>query len=260
MGFRTYSLAFVAVLATAFAASCLTAAGGVAVSGGTLVGYFDAGFSPSKLSTTEPRPIRLRVAANFVANRGTGPFPAMEELIFRTDKQIGIDVRKTPTAGEIPGCGSGRQPPRTVAALRKACAAAVIGGGRMEVQVQLPDQPPVSIDSELTALNGGVKGGKRRVYIHAFLTAPAPGWIVTTAEIRKIRDDTYGMEAAASIPKIAGGYGSITSFAFSLKQGILTATCPNGRLDFDVQAAFADGTQMAQPVVRTCTGKEQSAS
>jgi len=156
---RAYFAACAVVLAAALPTGGLAAAEKpVEAAAGTLVGYFNADFTPKKLSKTKPTPIRLEVSANLRANQKTGHFPALKELFFKFDKHIGIDVREIPTPDEIPGCSSGRLPRRTIDAVRKACAAAVIGNGHLKGEVQFPDQPMIPIESELLIINGGVEG------------------------------------------------------------------------------------------------------
>jgi hypothetical protein len=67
-----------------------------------------------------------------------------------------------------------------------------------------------------------------------------------------------------SIPKIAGGSGSVTSFDLTVNrkftykgksQSYLTAKCPDGHLDGKGTAIFSDGTRATGSVIRTCTGK-----
>ena len=48
----------------------------------------------------------------------------------------------------------------------------------------------------------------------------------------------------ATIPKIAGGSGSVTDFNLTInKKGYLLAKCPDGHLDAQGEAIFADGTR-----------------
>lgn len=252
----TYPAAFVAVLVAAVATGGLAVAEKpVVVTAGNPIAYFNAEVSPATLPKTKPAPIRLAVSTTFKAPGATTHPPAAKELLFKVDKHVGIDVRKIPAAGELTGCpGLGR--PRSIGALRKACAEAVIGGGRMQVEVQFPDQPPISVESKLLVLNGGIEGGVTKAYLYTYFTAPVTSWVVTTVKIKKVRERRYGMEVAASVPKIAGGAGSVTFFTLWLKRGVFSATCPDGRLDFHNRSVFADGTQLTQPVIRTCTARE----
>jgi hypothetical protein len=256
---RAYLAAFVAVLAAAVATSGLAAADKpVTPLPDNPEPFFYAEFSPKKLSKmrSKPTPIRLDVSANLRANQKTGHLPALKELFFKLDKHMSLDLSEVPTGEEVPGCGLGARPPQSVDALRKICAPAVIGGGRMAVEVQFPDQPPIPVESQVLILNAGAKRGVTTLFLLARFTAPVMGWVVTTAKVDQIRERRYRMEVAASVPKIAGGAGSITRFAFSLKRGILSATCPDGRLNVHNRSVLADGTQLAQTAIRACTARE----
>ena len=87
---------------------------------------------------------------------------------------------------------------------------------------------------------------------------------MTTVKIKKIKKGRYGLLSVASIPKIAGGSGSVTSFNLKIdkkytykgrKVSVLSAKCPDGKLQAKATAIFADGTKAAAEFVRTCKGK-----
>lgn len=101
------------------------------------------------------------------------------------------------------------------------------------------------------------------LFIHAYITVPTPAAIVTTVKIKKIHKGRYGLLSVASIPKIAGGSGSVKSFSLTInkrytykgkKMSVLTAKCPDGKLQAHATAVFADGTKAAATIIRTCTG------
>jgi len=79
---------------------------------------------------------------------------------------------------------------------------------------------------------------------------------VTTVKIQKHKNGRYGLKSVASIPKIAGGSGSVTDFNLTIhKKGYLLAKCPDGHLDAQGEAVFADGTRAKGMVTRPCTPK-----
>jgi hypothetical protein len=107
----------------------------------------------------------------------------------------------------------------------------------------------------LLVINGGFSGGTTTLYIHAYFSAPVTGAIVTTLKIKKVKNGRYGLKTVATIPKIAGGSGSVKSFNLAItKRGVLSAKCPDGKLQANATAIFADGTKASAPIVRTCTG------
>jgi hypothetical protein len=217
---------------------------------GDLEVQYNGGFSPKVISKKKPTPITFNVAAKVASLDPVEKHPpALREFVIEGDKHATFDVKGTPT------CESGQIQSTTSEAARKACAPALIGSGKTDVEVKFPEQPPIIAHSELLAFNGGVKDGTTTLYIHAFLTAPVVAAVVTTVKIKKIRKGRYGLLSTATIPKIAGGSGSPVFFTLTLKKGIIDATCPDGHLNARGVGAFDDGTKVNGIVVRPCTGK-----
>ena len=167
-----------------------------------------------------------------------------------TDKNGAINVKG------LAVCKSGQLQSRDTNAARKACPKAIIGTGKTTVEVQFPEQNPINVNSELLVFNGGFSGGTTTLYIHAYFSAPVTGAIVTTLKIKKVHNGRYGLKTVATIPKIAGGSGSVKSFNLKInKKGVLTAKCPDGKLQAKATAKFSDGTQAGPAtILRTCTG------
>ena len=186
-------------------------------------------------------------------NRLAGPSgkhpPALREVLIEGDKYGSISVKGIPT------CASGQLQSRTSKAAREACGPALIGSGKTDVEIKFPEQPPIDVHSELLAFNGGFKGGVTTLYIHAYLTAPVVAAVVTTVKVKKVHKGRYGLESIATVPKIAGGSGSVTFFTLTLNKGIISATCPDGHLQAQGTAVFANGIRARGTVVRPCTGK-----
>lgn len=252
-------------LAASVAALAVLVAGGTALAGdkpvsveaGNLVFTFNGGFSPKSLPKNELAPITLTASGKIVAKDGTHP-PALKEAIVETDKNGAVNVKG------LPVCKSGQLQSRNTAAAKKACPQAIIGSGHTSVEVQLPEQRPIPVDSALTVFNGGQKGGTTTFYIHAFFTAPVSGAIVTTVKIKKINRGRYGLKSVASIPKIVNGAGSVTSFDLKIgktytykgkKVSVLSAKCTDGKLQAFASSVFADGTKASAGLIRTCTSK-----
>jgi hypothetical protein len=217
---------------------------------GNLEVQYNGGFSPTALSKKKPTPITFNVAAKVASLDPDEPHPpALREFVIEGDRHGGIDV-----AG-IPTCTSGELQSRTSAAARKACGPALIGSGKTDVEVKFPEQRPILAHSELLAFNGGVKGGVTTLFIHAYLTAPVVAAVVTTVKVKKIHKGRYGLESVATVPKIAGGSGSVVFFTLTLNKGIIKATCTDGHLDARGTASFSDGTEAKGTVTRPCTPK-----
>jgi hypothetical protein len=242
------------MVATLAAVAALTVSGLAAAEkpvrsvSGEIETIFNGGFSPKVLSKRKPTPITFNISAK-IKKIGGGHPPAMKEFLLEGDKHASISVKG------IPVCKQGKLQSTTSAQARKVCGPALIGTGKTEVGIKFEEQPEVPAKSELLVFNGGFKGGVTTLFIHAYITVPTPAAVITVVKIKKIHKGRYGLLSVASIPKIAGGSGSVKSFSLKLNKGILSATCPDGHLNARGTATFADGTKLSGGVVRPCTGK-----
>ena len=243
------TMAIAALIAVSVAGIATGANKPVTVEAGNLVFTFNGGFSPTKLPKKKLAPIMLSAKGQIATKDGTHP-PALKEVVVETDKNGAIDTKG------VPVCKSGQLQSRDTKAAEKVCKGAIIGTGTTGVEIQFPEQNPIPVTSKLLVFNGGTAGGKTTLFIHAYITVPTPAAIVTTVKIKKIHKGRYGLLSVASIPKIAGGSGSVTSFSLKVgnKKKVLSAKCPDGKLQANALAKFADGTTVSAGIVRTCTG------
>lgn len=242
------TMAIAALIAVSVAGIATGANKPVTVEAGNLVFTFNGGFSPSKLPKKKLAPITLTASGKIATKDGSHP-PALKQVIVETDKNGAINV------SGVPACKSGQLQSRDTKAAEKACKQAIIGKGQTTVEVQFPEQKPIDVSSKLLVFNGGKSGGTTTLFIHAYFSAPVTGAIVTTVKIKKVKNGRYGLKSVATIPKIAGGSGSVKSFNLTInKRGVLTAKCPDGKLQAHATSMFADGTKAAATIIRTCTG------
>jgi len=231
----------------------------VTVRAGNLVFTANGGVTPKALSKTKMEPISLTVQGK-IADAAGGHPPALIEAVVDTDKAGTVDVRGVPT------CKQGQLEAQTTAAAKKACPTAIVGTGTTDVEVLFPESNPIPIHSQLTAFNGGTKGGKTTIYIHAFLTSPISAAIVTTVKIAKERKGPYGIHSVASVPKIANGAGSVTAFSLTFpkrlfsykgkKHGYLLAKCDDGSFVAQAEVKFSNGEKVGPAkITRACTPK-----
>jgi CxxC motif-containing protein len=230
-------------------AGIATAEKPVKVRAGNLDLTFNGGFTPKTLSKTKLTPISLNVSADIKTVDGTHP-PALKEFNVETDKNGAINVKG------LPVCTASKLQSQDTKHAEAICKTAIIGSGQATAEIQFPEQAPIPAKSKIIAFNGGFKGGVTTLFVHAYLTVPTPAAIVTTVKVKKISNGRYGLEAKSSIPKIAGGSGSVTHFNLAInKKGVLSAKCPDGKLQAHGTAVFTDGTRASAEVIRTCTGK-----
>jgi hypothetical protein len=224
---------------------------------GNLELTFNGGFSPKTLPKTTPAPIALTAEGQIKTLDGSHP-PALTEFLVETDKSGIVNTTGFPT------CTSGKLQSQDTAHAEAICKSSIIGTGKTNIQIAFPESKVVPVSSKLLVFNGGTKGGVTTFFIHAYITVPVPSAVVTTVKIKKIHNGPFGYLSTASVPKIAGGSGSVTSFALTInkkytfkgkKMSILSASCPSGKLQAHGTAVFSDGTRASAGIVRPCTGK-----
>jgi hypothetical protein len=139
-----------------------------------------------------------------------------------------------------------------------------VGVGDTEFEVAFPEQPPQLAAGKLVAYNAGVSAGKTKLLLYTYLGAPVSSAVVIKVQISKVRKGRYGLEAIAKIPKVAGGYGSLTSISLKLDRefmlrdqpkSYLLAKCPDGQLLTKGTGVFSDGSRLSGTVARTCRPK-----
>ncbi len=214
-------------------------------------------FSPKRLSMTKQTPIALTLEGEIQEKDGSHP-PALTKAVVEIDKNAMIDVKGYPT------CRPSRIRSVDTRQAEAACGTAIIGIGTADYEVKLAEQPPpVVLDPQIIVFNGGVKGGVTTLYIHADVTVPVLQPIIATVKIKKIHHGRYGTEAIATIPPIANGNGSVRTFQLKIDKkftykgnrvSVLTAKCPDDRLQAHTTVYFADGTRLSTEFVRPCRG------
>ncbi len=253
---RKYLMVIIA-LGALIAASVAGMASAEKTQVGNLIFEADGGFKPKALPKQTMAPIALTASGKISMADGSHP-PALKEVLVETDKNGSINVKGYPT------CTSGKLQSQDTKHAEDICRSAIIGSGNTGVQIAFPESKVVPVNSKLLVFNGGFKGGVTTLYIHAYITVPVPAAIVTTLKIKKVNKGRYGIYTVASVPKIAGGSGSVTSFEVKIdkkfnykgkKVSVLTAKCPDGRLQAKATAVFVDGTRASAEFTRPCTGK-----
>jgi hypothetical protein len=222
---------------------------------GNLILTDNGGISPSKLPRHEQAPVTATLSASATTADGSH-LPAAREVVIDVDKNIHVN------ATGLPICRGSQLEARDTKAARRICGKAIVGTGSGVVEIAFPEQKPIVVSSPLTMFNGGVKGGKTTIFVHAFITVPVPAAIVTTVKITPIRRGPYGIHTVAKIPVIAGGAGSITKFNLRVgrkfiykgqKKSYLTASCPTGHYLTKGQVLFDDDTLIKITHVLPCT-------
>jgi hypothetical protein len=215
----------------------------------------NGGISPQKLPRKGSAPVTAHLIGEIGTVDGSHP-PALKTVDIDVDKTISID------AVGVPVCRAQEIQARSSTSAKRACADAIVGSGKAEVEVAFPEQAPFSATGPVTIFNGGVKGNTTTVLLHAYVSVPAPTAIVAKATVTKIHKGRFGLRILAQLPKIAGGSGSVTKFTLEVgrtytykgkKKSYLSASCPTGSWATKGQVSFTDGSQLGILHVFPCT-------
>jgi len=215
----------------------------------------NGGILPSRLPRHRQVPISGRIQAEIGTTDGSHP-PAVREVNVDFDRTIQLHAKG------VPVCRGSQLEARDTKAAKRVCGKAIVGSGSARVEIAFPEQRPITTTSPLVVFNGGVRGRRTTMFIHAFITVPVPAAVVTRVRITRKRRGRYGMNADAKIPPIAGGAGSATYFKLALgrrftyrgrKKSYLTASCPTGSYLTKGHVLFADGTRLGLTHVLPCT-------
>jgi hypothetical protein len=206
----------------------------------------DGGITPSTLPRHGKAPVTARLNGEISTKDGSHP-PAFESIDLKIEKNISIDPVGLPT------CRAGQLQATSSAAAKRACGEAIVGSGEAEVEVAFPEQAPFRSTGPLILFNGGQKGPTTTLLLHAYVNVPAPTAIVVPATVTRIHEGRFGLRIQATVPKIAGGSGSVTEFELKVgrrftykgqKKSFLTAGCPNGVWIAKGEAKFVDDTTL----------------
>jgi hypothetical protein len=225
---------------------------------GTLRITFDGGFAPKSLPRHQPAPITVRVDGKITTTDGSHP-PPLKRL------QIELNRAGTISSQGLPACTQSLlQSTSTEAALAR-CRAALVGGGSFEAALELGGV--VSAHGEALVFNGRA-GSRNELLLHFYTAVPIRATLVLPLTIRRQAQGRYGTVMTTTIPKLAGGFGSITSLKLRIgreysyrgeRRGYISAACaapagfpgasfPFARGNF----IFAGGRDIHATLTRNC--------
>ena len=184
-------------------------------------------------------PVGLRLSNSIWTDDGSHP-PAATEARFEFDKSFQFDLSR------VERCRGGVH--FDIRTGVSPCEKYKFASGRIKVEVAYPENPPMVVGGRAIAF----KSGPREFTIHAFIPAPVTADVVIPVAIGRAPAGIYGLRATASIPKIAGGYASLTYLGLRFRKGLFSVACPRGRLQTRVTNSFADGTKLSGALLLPC--------
>lgn len=237
-----------------------TAARGELAQEGNLIVSFDGGISPHALPRKGVAPVAVEVATAIKAADGTDPPPQLREITIAINREGKIFDRGLPT------CRLHDIQPSTMASARAICGGAIVGSGRVNVRVQIPDQTPFDFSGPLLVFNAKRVNGKRRLLAQVYGSRP-PSSFVLTFRISS-RGGRFGTVIKTRLPKEAKRWAYVTEFEMRLRRiytyggrrhSFISAGCsaPNGYPGALYPFAkgtfeFAGGRAVSSTLIRDC--------
>jgi hypothetical protein len=211
-------LALLGVLGTAVARGERTQYGNLIVS-------LDGALAPLKLPRDRPAPTSIHLEGGLQTADGS--------LLPRVTRvELGLPGQGILSTRGLPTCSRHRLLNTKPAEALAACRPALIGHGRLEAHVVVPNQAPFEIQARLLAFNGRV-GGHRAILLHAFAASP-PTVSVVPFLIRP-GSGRFGTALVANLPAALGPWPHFARFEISLSRryayrgrsrSYLSASCP----------------------------------
>jgi hypothetical protein len=192
---------------------------------GNLIVSLDGGLSPLKLPRDRLAPVAVRLEGGLRTADGS-LLPRVTRIALGLPGQGVLSTRGLPT------CDGRRLRNAKPAEALAACGPALVGHGRLEAQVVVPNQAPFTIRARLLAFNGHV-GSHRAILLHAFSASP-PTVSVLPFLIRP-GSGRFGTALVGNLPAALGPWPHFARFEMTLSRrydyrgrsrSYLSASCP----------------------------------
>ena len=228
---------------------------------GNLIVSLDGDLAPLKLPRDRAAPVSVSLDGGLQTADGA-LLPRVTEL------ELGLPGRGIVSTQGLPTCSRRQLRNTTTAEALEACGDALVGSGRLQADVLLPNQGPFRVHAELLAFNG-TAGGKRAVLMHAF--AAKPPTVVVLPFVFRQRGGRFGTALVADLPPTLGPWPHFAHFQMTLgrryeyrgrSRSYLSASCP---LPPSLTAGFfslakatftlLDGSEIGTGIARGCRAR-----
>jgi hypothetical protein len=236
------------------------AAGGETVRQGGLQVSFGGSVAPKVLPRTGATAVSVTIRGG-VRALTDGPPPSLRRIAIEVNR-VGVLDRRG-----LPACPAGRLRAASTAAALAACGPALVGEGRVDGVIVLPEQKPTAFGGRVVAFNGRMPDGAPAILAHLFAARPAPLAFVLAFRVER-GHGTFGTRLVATVPPATRATAHITAFSLRLRRlfesggerrsylsagcpapaGFTSATFPLLRATY----AFVGEKTVSDTLVRTC--------
>jgi hypothetical protein len=228
---------------------------------GDIVVSVEGGISPRALPRTGMAPVAVTLDSTFKSAEGSDPPPQLRTIA------VGINRAGKVFDRGLPTCRVRRIQPTTIKAARRICGSAIVGGGHVQVQVHLANQPTFTFKGPLLVFHAEPAAGHRRLLAQVYGRKPPSAFVLTFNVLEK--QGTFGTVIKTTLPKPARQWAYVTHFDMKLrrvytyqgqKYSFISAGCaapegfpgavyPFARANF----GFEENTHVVTTLIRDCT-------
>ena len=228
---------------------------------GNLIASLDGSLSPLQLPRKKLAPVALHLTGALQTEDGSA-LPRVTRLEFALPSQGALDTRGLPT------CSPRRLRYASTEQAIASCGPALVGRGRLDAQIVLPDQPPFALRARLLAFNARIDG-RPAVVVHGY--APHPATIAVLRFRIGRSEGGLGTRLIGRLPRALGPWPRVARFEMRLSRrfsyqgkprSYLRASCPLppaltagffplARVGFEL----AGGGRVAATIVRGCRAR-----
>lgn len=250
-------LATAAVLVAVAGCGAAVADAELAQDGGVRIS-FGADFSPRELPRERPAPVTIRLDGSIRSTDGTAP-PPVRRLVVELSRSGRLSTRG------LPRCSAARLQSTSSARALELCRPARVGGGSFAAVVLENGNIPLS--GRILVFLGGSQE-RPRLLLHLYASAPVRATFVLPMRIERRPRGRFGTVLRASIPRLAGGIGTVTDIRLRVgrsyrlggeRRSLLSASCAapagfGGALFSFARARFrfSPEREIGATLVRTC--------
>jgi hypothetical protein len=251
-----------AVLGAALFLALISLASAEVTQDGNLRVSFEGGIAPHKLPRTGTAPVQVTLTGEIKTTDGLAP-PQLRTIAMAINKHGKLDYRG------LPACHYHQIQPASTNEAIETCPDSVIGKGKFQAHVVLPEQSPFPSNGEVIAFNG-IFHGRHVVFAHVYGTVPLPQSQVLVFELGRI-SGTYRTTLTAELPQVAAEWGYVSGVSLSLSRvfkykgkpkSLISAGCPApagfpGTTFSFAKASFGfeDGRTLETTMTRSCSVK-----
>jgi hypothetical protein len=197
------------------------------IGGANVRASFEAWLTPRALPRAGSAPVAMHLRGRLRTTNGREP-PALRRVTIEINRHGEVH-----TAG-LPICRRREIEAVTSQQALARCRSALIGSGRFQAHIVIPDQAPFPASGHLLAFNSRLRG-RQVALAHIYGKRPVPIVQVLTMEFRHRRTGRFGTTLSVSMPDAPAGWGHVTGFSLDLERrygyrgtsrSLITAACP----------------------------------